>query len=169
MIFAFKKRAIVKKEAVYPAFYKEWVTELDTSSTFIGKEKSKMLEGGSLEDAKYYLADFKSRLAEFIEAQIGKFFAKLSALVQQYTDEANGEYLLLTIRRYNTMYRNLFFFRNLVFLDAKYRDDLASQLEEKIDSFNSELLKYFEKAESYGCSMCGLSMNLKRIMREGKR
>ena len=67
------------------------------------------------------------------------------------------------------MYRNLFFFRNLVFLDAKYRDDLASQLEEKIDSFNSELLKYFEKAESYGCSMCGLSMNLKRIMREGKR
>lgn len=149
----------------YPSLYSEWLFEFERiGGTCIKAEDSAMLSGGELSDKKYSLDNFKRQLAAFLERQIGAFFASYTKEIETYVEENNCEYLMLIIRRNRKKYENLYFFRDFGFLDAKYKDNLISELDKKLDVFHRDLARYFNELSGYVDSMYEVSLTLKRLI-----
>ena len=149
----------------YPSLYTEWLHEFERiGSTYIKAQDSETFRTGALTDKKYSLDNFKRRLSEFLEIQLKAFFAAYTKEVEEHALEENCEYLILVIRRNMKKYKDLYFFESLDFLDAKYKEKLSSELDDKLKQFIKDLHRYFAEIEKYTDSMYEVSLNLKRLI-----
>ncbi len=165
MCFWKKKK---KKERVYPSVYSEWITEFNRiGQTFFNEHDALTLSSGCLTDSKYSIDNFKRELTSFLEKQLSVFFADFLKKIEVHVEENDCEYLLLTIRRNIAKYNKFFFFEKFDFLDSEFIREVKGQLNQKIQVFEQDLVKYFDKISFCSPSMCDVRLNVKRIM-EGK-
>lgn len=153
-----------KKKKHYPSKYFEWVDEFKKlSATLLDAANSSMLSEGILLDEKVCLDSFKRELVAFLDKQVGLLVTKYIKEIQAQVEDGCCEYLLLVVRRNNMQCNNLFFFKQLPFLDEEYKNKLVSEIHGKIQKINSDLLQYVKKLDVVP-SYAQVEIVLQRIM-----
>ena len=155
----------IKKKRVYPGVYGEWLTEFNRlNNSFLNEQDVALFSSGALTDKKFSIDNFKRELSKFVSNQIKLFFDEFKQNVDNSLKDFNAQYITLVIRRNKLRYQNLLFVEKLTFLEDKFKREMASQINEKLKVFMTELSVYFHKLGKYVEDANCISTNIKRII-----